>query len=467
MLTRGRQLLGQTAHLLWYLRPSFAASCTIDQTRNGYQSLADEINRLLHENLLTIWYPHSLDETYGGYHQRLSLSWPGQGETNKFLVCQARLAWTAAAAAGYVREFRDRYLAYALHGLNFLDNVMRDEKFGGFHWRLDRSGRLTDKFGDDKHVYGIAFVVYAAAEIFRQTKNDRGLQVAVDAYEWLEHYAADRENGGYFEWLRRDGSYIPPPHSVSRDKRLYTLETLVGYKSMNTHLHILEAYTLLYEVWPDKDLKDRLEHLVHIVRDRMAVTLGALNLYFTPDWRTVPAHDSFGHDVEAAFLLTEAIKALGRAEDAVTWNLARQLVDHALVWGWDEKFGGFYSKGEAFFRAHDTRKFDWVQAEGLNALLLMHERFVDENGDYFKAFTKQWRYIRNFQIDYRHGSWHTVLTREGGAISSGRPPNESGAIYHYARAMINAIRTLRHLCRYGDKVDKNSQGSVAYEQISN
>jgi len=466
MLTRGRQLIGRAGHLLWYRRRSIGEPCAVDRTRKGYQSLADEIDRLLHENLLTVWYPHSLDETYGGYHQRLSWSWPENGATNKFLVCQARLTWTAAAAAGYIREFRDRYLAYALHGLKFLDKVMRDEKFGGFHWRLDRSGRLTDKFGDDKHVYGIAFVVYAAAEIFRQTKNDRDLQVAVDAYEWLEHYAADRQDGGYFEWLRRDGSYIPPPHSASRDKRLYTLETLVGYKSMNTHLHLLEAYALLYEIWPDKDLRNRLEHLLYIVRDRIAVAPGALNLYFTPDWRAVPAHDSFGHDVEAAFLLTEAVKTLGRAEDAVTWKLARQLVDHALVWGWDEKFGGFYNKGEAFLSAHDTRKFGWVQAEGLNALLLMHERFIDENGPYFKAFTKQWGFIRNFQIDHRHGGWHTVLTREG-KIASGREPNETGSIYHYVRAMVNATRALRHLCQSENGASRNSGANRACERIYN
>jgi mannobiose 2-epimerase len=283
----------------------------------------------------------------------------------------------------------------------------------------------------------------------------------------LEHYAADRRNGGYFEWLRRDGSYIPPPPSASRDKRLYTLNTLVGYKSMNTHLHLLEAYTLLYEVWPNKDLRNRLDHLLHIVRDRIAVAPGALNLYFTPDWHAVPAHDSFGHDVEAAFLLTEAVKTLGRAEDAATWNLASQLVDHALVWGWDEKFGGFYDKGEAFFSAHDTRKFGWVQAEGLNALLLMHARFVNENGSYFKAFTKQWHFIRSFQIDHRHGGWHRVLTREGRVTASSREPDETGAIYHFVRAMIKAIRALRNLCKYEDKVDKNSAGSVAHEQISN
>jgi mannobiose 2-epimerase len=266
--------------------------------------------------------------------------------------------------------------------------------------------------------------------------------------------------------LRRDGSYIPPPRSASRNKGLYSLNTLVGYKSMNSHLHILEAYTLLYQVWPDKDLRKRLEHLLLIVRDRIAVPPGALSLYFTPDWRAVPAHDSFGHDVEAAYLLVEVVRALGRAEDAVTWNSARQLVDHALVWGWDEKFGGFYDKGEAFLTAHDMRKFGWVQAEGLNALLLMHQRFGDEDEAYFKAFTKQWRFIRSFQIDPRRGSWHTVLSRDGSALAGDRKVNESGSIYHYARAMFNATRALRQLYRDENGADENSRARVGDERLS-
>jgi mannobiose 2-epimerase len=214
---------------------------------------------------------------------------------------------------------------------------------------------------------------------------------------------------------------------------------------MNTHIHLLEAYTLLYQIWPEAELRRRLEHILHIVRDRISVAPGALNLYFTADWRPVPAHDSFGHDVEAAYLLTEASSVLGRPEDPVTWGIAKQLVDHALVWGWDETYGGFYNKGETFYQAHDTRKFGWVQAEGLNALLLMHDRFVDENGSYFTAFTKQWGFISNFQIHRSHGGWHTVLSREGRAIATGHGHDETGSIYHYVRASVNASRKLRHL----------------------
>ena len=123
-------------------------------------------------------------------------------------------------------------------------------------------------------------------------------------------------------------------------------------------------------------VRERLRETYNLVRDRIAVEPGALNLYLTRDWRAIPAHDSFGHDVETAYLLVEAAEALGLADDPKTWQVPRLLVDHALEWGWDDVHGGFYDKGESFGgEAFDRKKVWWTQAEGLNALLLMHVKF--------------------------------------------------------------------------------------------
>ena len=118
-----------------------------------------------------------------------------------------------------------------------------------------------------------------------------------------------------------------------------------------------------------------------LVRDKIAVeSVGCLNYLFTPDWKPLPDHDSFGHDVETAYLLTEASAVLGRPEDARTWRLARRIVDHALDFGWDADNGGFYDSGAVFGSTpYTTDKIWWVQAEGLNALLLMHARYGQED----------------------------------------------------------------------------------------
>ena len=168
---------------------------------------------------------------------------------------------------------------------------------------------------------------------------------------------------------------------------------------MNSHIHLLEAITALSRVWPDPLVQTRLREVFLIVRDKIAVEPGCLNLFFTPDWRAVPDYDSFGHDVETAYLLLEAAAALKEADDPKTLMVARSLVDHALQWGWDERLGGFYDKGAAFAPAYGREKVWWTQAEGLNALLLMHEHFGGQTRRYFDAFLKQWDFIVNYQVD--------------------------------------------------------------------
>ena len=206
---------------------------------------------------------------------------------------------------------------------------------------------------------------------------------------------------------------------------------------MNVHIHMLEALAELSKVDDRPIVKQRLRELFEIVRDRIAVDPGALNLYLTRDWRPVPAHDSFGHDVETAYLLVDAAEALGIPDDPRAWQVARNLVDHALDWGWDSQNGGFYDKGETFGPAHDTTKIWWTQAEGLNALLLMHRRYGSESNRYEQAFLDQWRFIENYLIDKEFNGWYEAATAAGRRIGDGRKAQPWKANYHNARALTN------------------------------
>jgi mannobiose 2-epimerase len=212
---------------------------------------------------------------------------------------------------------------------------------------------------------------------------------------------------------------------------------------MNAHIHMLEAVTALARVDDRPVVRERLRELLQIVRDRIAVTPGALNLFLTRDWRAIPGHDSFGHDVETAYLLVEAAEALGEAELERTWPVARLLVDHALDWGWDGENGGFYDKGESFGAVLDTTKIWWTQAEGLNALLLLHRKYGTETDRYGRAFLKQWEFIENHQIDPVHGGWFGETTAEGELIGEGRKATPWKANYHTGRALMNVVRMLR------------------------
>jgi cellobiose epimerase len=401
----------------------------------------------LRTELTTRWYPHAIDREAGGFHQNFARDWTPLPDDNRFLVYQARITWTAAAFAAHSPSHREEFSKYAKQGIVFLDEVMRDKELGGFHFVVDTKGRVDPRLGDEKHVYGIAFVLYAASQVYEVTHDDRAIQVARDVFQWLERYAFDPEYGGYHEAFTRDGKAISqwdPKAPIA--KRTDRLGIYYGFKTMNSHIHLLEALAAFHKVEKSPRAKQRLEEILAIVRDRIAIEPGALNLYLTRDWRAAPAHDSFGHDVETAYLLVEAAEVLGLHDDPKTWAVARQLVDHALDWGWDEEFGGFYDKGDIFAgQAYDKTKVWWTQAEGLNALLLMHRKFANQSDRYGRAFLKQWQFIDAHLIDPVHGGWFFETTREGKLIGDGRKANQWKANYHTSRALMNVAKMLEEL----------------------
>ena len=417
-----------------------------------YAHLADLVDAHLREGQLAQWYPRCVDTARGGFHQRFARDWTPLADESKFLVFQARMTWVPAAASLYDPQLAGTYRPYALHGLDFLEKAMSDPQGGALYWQVDPAGRPAPPFGDEKHAYGLSFAIYAGAAVFEATREPRALALAMATFHWLDEHGHDPAGGGYWEAFARHGTpIIAPRKDVSPPRSTDGLGTPYGYKSMNTHIHLLESFTALYRVHPQERVRLRLEELLALVRDRIAVEPGCLNYYFTPDWRAVPMHDSFGHDVETAYLLVEAAEALGRPDDEATWRVARDIVDHALAWGWDEKAGGFYYGGQAFAPAHDRTKTWWTQAEGLNALLLVHCKYGDKNGRYWRAFLKQLRFIWEHQIDPVYGGWYNELTPEGDLKSGADKGTPWKEVYHDSRALMNVAARLRELAARAKK----------------
>ena len=410
-------------------------------TPTAYLRFADEVETNLKQHVLAQWFPASLDRKHGGFYQNFREDWTRDPKNDKGLVYQSRLTWIAAQSALRFPEHANT--AYAMHGVDFLDTKLWDREHGGFFWSLDENGQ-PERNGE-KHVYGIAFAIYAAAACYQVTKEPRTLDLAKRAYVWLETHAHDKINGGYYEALTREGKPILAPPAAPNSGTNDFIGTRYGYKSMNTHIHLLEALTALYRVWPDAKIRTRLQEVFTLVRDRIVVEPGCMNLFYTPSWRPIPDHDSFGHDVETAYLLVEAAQALHIPQDAKTWKCARQLVDHALEFGWDETNGGFYDSGTAFGPPIVTDKIWWVEAEGLNALLLMHEKYGTETPRYWQAFQRQWKFIATQQTDNRYGGWHATVTRDGKPIPGHIKSDQWTEAYHQGRALLVVSATLRHL----------------------
>jgi len=341
-------------------------------------------------------------------------------------------------------DLKDQFLPVVSHGLDYLRNVMWDKQYGGFFWGLDDKGQITDGYTDGKHLYGNSFGLYGAAAAYQATHDPKALELAKASFHWMDEHAHDAKNGGYFEWLTRDGRVVQAKVGSGRLETVPLAGFPLGYKSMNTHIHLLESFAQLSEVWQDETLRSRLEELLAVVRDKICVEPGAMNLYFTSDWRALPDHDSYGHDVETAYLLLEAEEVLGHGHDPKTERMAKMLVDHALGYGWDETYGGFYREGTTMGRPEDLRKEWWVQMEGLNALLLMHEKYGKATGVYFKAFQQQWLFIKDRQVDHDFAGLYDTIEHDGTATDKIKARIWKEA-YHDGRALLNVTARLKKL----------------------
>ena len=410
---------------------------------NLYPLLAGEMDRNLLEQVLSPWFPRAIDKEHGGFYEAFDEQWkrPAGDPNVKSIVYQSRLTWVAAKASERYPEQAATYRAAAQHGLQCLSEKLWDRNKGGFYWSVSETSE-PNRSGE-KHVYGISFAIYAASAVYDATRDPKALDLAKRAYAWLETHAHDAKNGGYYEALDRNGKPILMTPTTPTTPTSDPIGTHYGYKSMNSHIHLLEAFTALYELWPDAGLKTRLEEMLIVVRDKVAVDPGCLNLFFTPQWRPIPDHDSFGHDVETAYLITETSAVLGRPNDAKTWTVARKLVDHALEFGWDEKNGGFYDAGPAFGAATVTEKVWWTQAEGLNALLLMHTRYGRATPRYGAAFLKQWAFIQAHQIDPVNKGWRSSVSADGVPVPGQVKSDAWKDPYHQGRALLNVSETLR------------------------
>lgn len=417
--------------------------------------LAEEMEHSIQTELLNKWYPQSVDSAYGGFLSTYTFDFKPTGAQDKFIVTQARHTWTTAKASILYPE-KTYYLSCSKWGFQFLRDVMWDKAAGGFFNLVTREGVVKPAGKAAKEAYGNAFGIYALAAYYEASGDTAALALAKKAFWWLEEHSHDPLNKGYFQHLQMEGT------PIRRDATVPSTSDL-GYKDQNSSIHLLEAFTELYSVWKDSLLRERLQEMLFLIRDRITTPKGYLTLFFTPDWKPVSFRDStkevilrhksldhvsFGHDVETAYLMLEASQALGLKNDTKTLTIAKRMVDHALRNGWDSKLGGFYDEGY-YFKGQPKiaiifdHKNWWAQAEGLNTLLQMTDRFPHDPLRYDEKFKQLWSYCQTYLIDHENGDWY----EEGLDKEPQRKTALKGHIwkgtYHHFRALSNCIKRLR------------------------
>lgn len=420
--------------------------------------IAGEIQYSFKEYVLKPWYPRALDYTYGGFLSDFTADWRPEGPQNKAIVSQARHLWSISQAGMHFPE-DTQYVQWARHGFRFLLEKMWDHEYGGFFQILSQKGEIDfhSEYGDEKRAYGNAFGVFACTAYYQFTKDSSGLDLAKKAFWWLDAHAHDSIHGGYFQNLKRDGT---PIASGDPSAKGFDRET-AGLKDYNSSIHLLEAFTALYKIWPDSLLRARILEMFHLIRDVMVSPSGFLRLYFSPNWTPISYRDSseavrnahlfldhvtFGHDVETAYLLLEASHVLGIPNDKTTLCIAKKMVDHALRFGWDKQHGGlhamgYYSSGSDTVFIVDRPKEWWIQAEALHAFLLMARLFPQEPR-YFNYFQQQWGYMKRYVIDAERGGWYWGGLDTHPEFKNQNKGSEWKATYHETRALLNCIRWL-------------------------
>lgn len=422
----------------------------------SFNKLSDEFEYSLKSEILKSWYPRTVDETYGGFLCDYTCDWKPQGRQEKMIVTQARHVWTSSQVSMFFHD--SAYKNIARHGYLFLRDYMWDKEYGGFLQRLDRKGNINKRMKEEgKSAYGNAFALYALSSYYQLTGDTSVLQLAKKLFYWLEKHSHDQDYGGYFDMLLPDGSnYIQGKSNLKG----FDLQKSC-WKDYNSSIHLLEAFTELYRVWPDSLVRERVIEMLTLIRDTIANQNGYLELFFERNWHHVSYRDSsqsiqrerwyydhvsFGHDVETAYLMLEASHVLGMKDDHKTLSMAKRMVDHALSYGWDTEKGGFYDMGYYFKYADsltitNDAKIWWTQAEGLNALLLMARLFPNEK-IYWESFNKQWQYISTYLIDHKNGEWYIEgLDNSPEAVHS--PKSSQWKVnYHNSRALMNCVRML-------------------------
>lgn len=423
-----------------------------EPSKEDRKYLATVIENSMQTELLDVWYPKCIDKEYGGFISTYTFDFEPTGPQDKMIVTQSRHTWTNSKAAMRYPD-KTHYKTGAQHGFEFLKNVMWDKTHGGFYQLVDRQGNV--KGGDQKTAYGNSFGLYALAAYYRQSRDTAALRLAKESFMWLEKYSHDPVHKGYFQHLQRDGTPVKRAQSTPTTSDL-------GYKDQNSSIHLLEAFTELYAVWPDPLVRERVLDMLLLIRDKIVSPKGNLVLFFQPDWTPVSFadsseafilrhryidHVSFGHDVETAFLLLEAAHTI-HYDDPKTKIIAKKMVDHALQNGWDKDLGGFYDQGYYFknktgISIIKESKNWWTQAEGLNTLLLMADEFPRDIRNYFVQFNTLWFYAFTFLIDHEHGDWFEEGLDHDPQRKTALKGHIWKATYHQYRALAAVIDRLR------------------------
>jgi len=379
------------------------------------------------DRILAYWSTHAPDAQHGGFHGQITEDNEVIAQAPKGAVLNARILWTFSAA--YRFGSRPAHLALATRAFEYFEQHFLDAEHGGVFWSVDYLGQPLDA---KKQIYALAFAIYGLAEYHAASGSARALAHAQDLFRCIEEHSFDHEQGGYLEALGRDWAPLADLRLSDKDAN--------EKKTMNTHLHVLEAYTTLYRHWPDAHLRAQIQELLEVFLAHIVDPVTQhLHLFLDEHWVAKSTAISFGHDIEASWLLLEAAEALGDEEGIDRFRQVAVDMAGAAAQGLDFT-GGLSYEFDPARRHWDREKHWWVQAEALVGFLNAYQLSGDQR--FYDHFLAVWAFTREYILDYAQGEWRWGVTEARQPIAGEDKAGFWKCPYHNSRACLEILGRL-------------------------
>lgn len=394
----------------------------MDVLQQYRSSVEKELN-----SILQYWSTLCPDEQSGGFYGKINNDNIADTVAPKGLVLHARILWTFSAAIQ--RTPNAQHAALAQRAFNYIKAHFYDYELGGVYWQVSANGAPVST---RKQIYALAFCLYGMSEYYAATQNAEALTLSINLYNSIEEHSYDAVHGGYFEAFARDWQPLDDLRLSAKDAN--------EKKTMNTHLHIIEAYCNLYKYWPDEQLKQKIVALLDIFHTYMInKSTGHLNLFFDEQWLVKPDVISYGHDIEAAWLLQECAEIAGDPD----WiNLMKQhaiTLANAAAEGLDAD-GGLWYEYEPGHKHLVKEKHWWPQAEAMVGFLNAWQ--LTGNAVYMQQSYNNWLFTSRYIIDKEKGEWFWGVNEDYSIMLGQDKAGFWKCPYHNARACMEIIKRI-------------------------
>lgn len=387
--------------------------------------LSEELFRIL-----SFWESEAPDAVNGGFLGQIDFNGNKNPDTDKGAVLHARILWSFSAA---YRQFpKTEYKVAATRAYRYLCEHFQDTVYGGIFWSVSADGKPADT---KKQIYALAFAIYGLSEYYAAFSDESALDRAISLYQKIEKYSFDPLHNGYYEAFTRDWKTMDDLRLSEKDAN--------EKKTMNTHLHIAEAYANLYSSWPDERLKAQLQNLLEVIDQRFFdASKGNYKLFFSEDWIEKPDVISFGHDIEAAWLLLHCAVVSGNDVLINKYEKNALLVAEATKQGVDSHDGGLWYEYDPSADKLIAEKHWWPQSEMQLGYFAAWR--LSRKEDYLEMVLKNWEFTKEFLIDREKGEWLW------GVDSAYAPIQKDKAgfwkcPYHNSRGCLELIRQIQFL----------------------